>query len=229
MITILHGEQHVRSRASLTTQLERARTQGKQVTRLEPKQLDEKSLSVALQTQSLFGEERVIVIEELHSLPKSKKKDALLQALAAEGKNAELDIILWEKKQLTATELKVFPAAKSEVFPLAKVMFTWLGSLTGSQLPAQKTKMVKLLQESEASDGEQFCFAMLARQVRMLIEAKEMVVGATNPKLISQAKNFSWQQLLSLHKQIVLIDQKVKTSNTPFTLTGQLELLLSTL
>lgn len=229
MITILHGEQHVRSRTALTLQLDRARTQSKQITRLEPKQLDEKSLSVALQTQSLFGEERVIVIEELHSLPKSKKKDALLQTLAAESKNAELDIILWEKKQLTATELKVFPTAKSEVFPLAKVMFTWLGSVTGSQLPSQKAKMVKLLQESAESDGEQFCFAMLARQVRMLIEAKEMAVGSTNPKLISQAKNFSWQQLLSLHKQLVLIDQKVKTSATPFSLTGQLELLLSTL
>lgn len=228
MFIILHGEHHVKSRAMLNQILDQARNGQKTITHLEAKQLDQAALTQAVHGQSLFGEERVIVIEELHSLPKSKKRDALLELLLAVQADTEITVLLWEKKQLTATELKMLSSAKVHVFPLAKTMFTWLGTLSGNSSSEEKRKMLRLLQTTAKVDGEHFCFAMLTRQVRLLMTAKASASGA-NPKVISQAKTFTWKQLYTLHRQLVLIDEKSKNSSSALDMLSQLELLLATL
>lgn len=226
MLTILHGEHHVKSRDALTQQFDQARQNGKTVVKLGAKQLDPQSLQNALQSQSLFGEERHIFIEELHSLPKSKKRDELIQIIKAAA--TENEITLWEKKLLSATDIKAFPGSRATAFPLAKVMFTWLGAITGDKSATAKTRMLKLMQQTIDSDGEQFAFAMLSRQVRLLMEAKDSAESA-NPRTVSQARSFSWPQLFQLHKELLLIDRNFKTSATALTVTNQLELLFVTL
>lgn len=228
MLTLLHGEHHVKSRAMLVELLGQARSNQKSVTHIETKQLDQATLTQTLQSQSLFGEARVIVIEELHSLPKSKKRDALLQLLKAVQDDREVEIVLWEKKQLSAIELKAFPGAKVHAFAPTKTMFTWLGSISGNASAEGKRQMLKLLQETIKADGEYFCFSMLTRQVRLLMTAKESSVGA-NPRVVSQSKTFSWKQLFTLHHQLVLIDEKSKNSSSSLDMSSQLELLLATL
>ncbi|MBW7944067.1 hypothetical protein H3C70_01560 [Patescibacteria group bacterium] len=228
MLVIFHGEHHTQSRAALTQAIAAAQQHGRQVAHLEVKNLEPSGLAVSLQTQSLFAEPRTIVLEELHSLPKSKRKDELIALIAQFAEQAETEIILWEKKQLTATELKKFPHAKVQAFIPTRSMFAWLNALSGQQTEATKAKMVTLFQKAVESDGEQFCFAMLIRQVRLLMEAKE----GNNPtqfKMAAQAQLFSWTQLFSLHKKLLEIDLLQKTSGTPFTISSQVELLMVTL
>jgi hypothetical protein len=230
MITILHGEHLVQSRDSLTKLLDAARSSGRQVTHLEGKKIDNATLQNALRSQSLFAEPRTLVIEELHSLPKSKKKDELISILVEEGTQSELEVILWEKKQLGVTELKKFPTAKVQVFTPTRAMFAWLNAVSGQQTDSNRAKMISLLRSALDSDGEQFCFAMLVRQIRLLMETKEAGPGnAAQPRMTSQARSFSWPQLFWLHKQLFLIDQAQKNSSTTFRLSSQLELLFSSL
>jgi len=223
MLTILHGDHQLQSRNALYAALERAKTQGREITRIEAKQLEPGSLFTMAGAQSLFGESAVIVINELHSLPKSKKKEALIEEVA---QAAAHQLILWEKKQLSATELKHFAGAQVQLFQPARVMFTWLGSVTGQPNTALKSKNLSLLKQAIETDGEQFCFAMLVRQVRLLMDAKAEHSSTSSPKLLSQAEQLSWPQLFWLHKQLLLIDEKQKNSDTPFNLSGQLELLI---
>lgn len=224
MIHILHGEHHLQSRALLSQLIAAAKSAQRQVAHIEVKNLEVAGLVAQLQSQSLFNEPRTLVIEELHSLPKSKRKEALISTLKAVNQ-PELDVILWEKKQLTATELKQFPSAKAQVFVPTRSMFAWLNALTGDKSDAQKKKMIQLLHDAVESDGEQFCFAMLMRQVRLLMETKE--TGSSSQfKMVAQANSFSWPQLFMMHQKLLEIDLAQKTSATTCTITSQVELLL---
>lgn len=103
-MTILHGENTVQSRQKLIEVLNKAKTHGLDIVRLEASKLSEADLEQALGSQNLFGADRAIVIEELHSLPKSHRKENLLTAVATFAKsNPDTQIILWEKRPLTAT------------------------------------------------------------------------------------------------------------------------------
>jgi DNA polymerase III delta subunit len=71
---------------------------------------------------------------------------------------------------------------------------------------------------------------MLARQIRLLIQAKDGGAIAGPPfmvtKLKQQASGFSLAQLLTLHNQLVEIDYGIKTSTDAMTVRQQLDLLL---
>jgi len=226
MITILHGEHHLQSRGVLSSLIAAASQSGRQVAHLEVKNLEPSGLQVSLQTQSLFAEPRTVIIEELHSLMKSKRKEELIKLLETFSDQEEVEIVLWEKKQLTATDLKHFPKAKVQAFLPTRSMFSWLNALSGQPSDAIKSRILTLQRAAVESDGEQFCFAMVMRQVRMLMEAKEGHGSAgQNFKMVGQAKLFSWTQLFYFHKQLLYIDLMQKTSGSPLTISSQLELL----
>ena len=44
---------------------------------------------------------------------------------------SEVDVILWEKRKLTAAMTKKFPQAKNIEFKLSNALFSWLDSLSG--------------------------------------------------------------------------------------------------
>lgn len=229
MLNIIHGEQHIQSRGALTTAISAAQKSGRQIVHIEVKNLEPSALTAQFQTQSLFAEPRTLVIEELHSLPKSKRKEELISLVAEYANNEEIDLLLWEKKQLTATELKKFPSVRPQLFVPTRSMFTWLNALSGQQNDATKAKILSLQRAAMESDGEQFCFAMLIRQFRLMIEAKDGGPAAAQFKVLGQAKTFSWEQLLSAHKQLLVIDEQVKSSGSVLSLASQLELLILSL
>src|SRR5258708_11550922 len=199
---ILHGENTVQSRARLATSLQVARDQKKNVQRLEAKHLDIALLEMALGNENLFGEEKIVVIEELHSLPKSKRKDELIDFLAASNFP---DILLWEKRQLTPTMLKKFPWARADEFKLTNALFKWLDAF-------QQKNSVSLLDDAIQSDCDFMCLTMLVRQIRLLIQAKTdgNIAGAPFmiAKLKKQASAFSLPQLLQLHHKLLEATKK---------------------
>jgi len=75
MLTILHGENIVQSRkklGDLITQNQKGRVD---IKRLHAKDLSIAILEEAIGSSSLFGNQHIVIIEELHSLPASKKKN----------------------------------------------------------------------------------------------------------------------------------------------------------
>ena len=223
-MVILHGENTVQSRNALSALLDKARSEQKQIIRLEAKKLESQNLIEELGASSLFGEPRVILIEELHSLPTSARKTQLIKQIG--GLSADdAEVILWEKRQLTPTMLKQFPQARNQEFKLTKYLFNWLDTINGQNKLNQK-----MFDSAIEQDGEMMLFTMLIRQIRLLIQVKEGKTASLAPfmvgKLKKQSETFSLPQLLQLHHKLLLLDLAQKTSASVLTLQQELELLL---
>lgn len=219
---ILHGDHLVQSRAKLGEILEAQKKAGKTISRVDGASLDLAQLELSLGSVGFF-DQPVVVIENVFSLPKSKKKDALLAMLKA---NQDKGIVIWEKKAVNGNTIKTFKSAQVQDFKLSKVMFAWLDSLRGDKqdLPKRKDLLLQVL----AQENEFLCLTMLVRQVRLLIQAKEnKAVGPSFmvSKLKGQARTFSLPQLLAWHTKLVQIDLGIKTGTSGLDLTQQLALL----
>lgn len=223
MHRILHGENTSKSRTRLVALLDEARSKGLSILRLEAKSLTVPQLEEGLGSQSLFGEQKCIVIEELHSLQPSQRKKDLIALLAA---STDQSVILWEKRSLTKTMLKPFAQAQVEEFALSNSLFAWLDSLAG---PQPKAKKLTLLHDSVAADSDYFCFVMLIRQIRLLIQAKENAPIAGPPfmkaKLQKQAGPLTLATLRELYSRLLVIDVQQKTSGNRLSLAQELDLL----
>ena len=173
---------------------------------------------------SLFGISQAVVIEGLHSLPRSKKKNELIKLIASEASSGQTELILWEKRDLTPTMLKQFKGAKCEQFKLSKVLFKWLDSLGGD-----RRDVILLTHQAVEQDGAELSFFMLVRQVRLLIEVKSGGQPGGPPFMISklkrQASNFTLEELFDLHTKLLKIDLDQKTSGSLLSLPQALDLL----
>lgn len=218
---IIHGENITQSRNKLLEIIEEAKNNKILVERVDAKTINIATLEEKLQKSDLFGHSRMLVIEELHSLPKSKKLARMIELLSS----SEMEICLWEKRQLTATMLKKFSQATVHEFKLANSLFKWLDSL--SPIDSSKTTQLKLLQQAILENDEYLCFVMLMRQVRMLIQALDggeiKGPGFVVNKIRSQASQFSISELLQIHQHLFEIDSKLKISKNSLTLAQELE------
>ena len=225
MLKVIHGENQVASRKKLVEFIEQAKKQNKEVLSLSAEKLDRAKLESALLSESLFGNEKLLIIEGVHSLPKSKKKDEFINLISS----ASIETILWDKKLLNKTDLKKLPTnLENYEFKITPKMWSFLDTLSTN--PKTKTSMMKLFKESVEGDGAEFVFLMIARQIRMLIQIKENNPPKMAPFMLSkinkQAKDFSLKKLLDLHQQLYLIYQKQKQSNGLLSLESELDLFL---
>lgn len=220
---ILHGEHTVASRNRLQELVDAARGQGTRIVRLSGNKLDRASLESKLGTVSLFGQDQLIVIEQLLTGRVSNRKKAAVELLSATNPDG---VILWEDKSLGKRALKPFDGAQTEEFKLSKVLFSWLDSF-GTK---PKSTQLKLLHQALEQEDAYFIFIMLARQLRLLIQVADSGSASGPPfvvrKLKGQAGNFSLSQLLDLHAKLLEIDYRQKTSQNRLTLTAELDLLL---
>lgn len=226
---IIHGENTINSRQKLIEVIDLAKNQKQEIVRQESKTLNEAELEEILGSSDLFGTQKTIIIEGLHSLQTSKKKKLLIQMVA----NSELhNIVLWEKRSLTKTMLKQFAKTNNQSgledyeFKASKTLFAWLDLLGKKNTQTQK---LQLLHEAIEKDGEYFCFIMLIRQFRLLIQAKtgEKIGGAPFmiAKLNKQAQQFNLEELLSTYKELLEMDYAQKTSKGLLSMNQWLDLL----
>lgn len=213
---ILHGENIPATNNEFVTLLTSFKNKGYDVFRYQAKHLSLADVESALGSDSLFQTQKLIVIEHLHSLPRSRKKNELIKTLAqaeSSSKTAEDTVlILIEKRSLTKTMLKQFPEAEVREFKLTKYLFKWLESLEGgfSKNKAKARSSLLLFQQALDQNGEYMCLVMLVRQVRMLIQVKESGTVKGPPFMVSklkkQAASFTFQELLNMHKKVLEID-----------------------
>lgn len=222
MIIILHGENTVKSRDRLVELLRENKAAGKDVVTFAATKLTPADLEAALQKTSLFGTAQLVVIEELHSLPRSQRKNLLIETVV----RANIDTILWEKRELTKPMLGKFPKAQVEFFKLTNSLFSWLDAFSPK---VSKTQQLKLLGQAKQTNGEHMCLVMLMRQVRLLIQIKDGGTPVGPPfviaKLKRQAGDWTLDKLLKIHDQLFMIDQAAKTSGSFLSLGQELDLL----
>jgi DNA polymerase III delta subunit len=229
MITILHGNNIVASRKALETQINQAKARGvKETIRLNGKKIELTDLKQALETRSLFGQEKLVVIENLLSLPASSQKKVLVKYLT--NINFEINLILWEEKLLTASQLSSLKAAKAQSFKISPKIFKFLDSIA----PKNTKIMLTLLKEAKKLDSQEMIFYMLTRRISSLIIASDLgAKGLTSmqswqkTRLLQQAKKFSLSNLIEFYNKLFDLDLQFKTGRNILPLSSQLDLIIA--
>ena len=211
MITIFHGDNYVLSRQALNQSL----TQTPE--RFAAKGLTEETLTQALESNSMFKDNKLFVIENLLTSPRSQLKEKLIKIiLNNDGQN----IFLWEKKPLTPAVKKQFAKTTVKEFKLPASLFNFLDDLT-----------LKKFHQALINNPAELIFYLLHRRISQLIQAlddPDSLKGAPWQigKLKIQAKKYSLDQLLNFHQKLLTLDEQVKTSQSILPLAGCLDLLL---
>ncbi len=229
MPIILHGENIVASRERLIQLIKLAKKQGvRDIIRLNGTKIIQGELIQSIESGSLFGTDKLVVIERLLSRPVSKEKNQLISYLGRLDANENL--ILWEEKSIAAGTLNKLKNFTFEVFKISPVIFKFLDSVR----PKNATEILNYKQAATALDAPELVFYLLARRITDLIIAKDKPNQLKNSpwqktRLISQASNFTLDKLLDFHHQLLVLDESQKTGTAILPLTSQLDLTLASL
>lgn len=116
MIYIFHGDNIESSRTAWSTTLNGLKDT--QVLRLDSKTYDLDNLNQFLQSQDMFGSPKVLAFSNLFSIPKANL-DKIIKLLIC----SPISIFIWQDKLLTATQLKILPQAKVNIFKTDNSIF----------------------------------------------------------------------------------------------------------
>lgn len=227
MIYFLHGDHQIASREKLNQLLAAARVDKKEVIQLDGVKINQNQLLQALESSSLFGQDKLIIVEGLFSRSPSREKDAMVKYLKKEA--IEPDLIFWEKKSIPGTTTRWLPKNwQFEEFKTPVAIFKFLDSFK----PKSEKILLTLLRDCIKKDSAEMVFYMLARRLHDLIIAKDLGKSGLRGapwqigKLLHQAGNFTLEQLTQLYQKLLQIDTDIKTGQTLMPLDWQLDLLI---
>lgn len=229
---ILHGEDTVKSRL----ELEKLKTfqKGREIINLDGSKLELTELIQAFEAKSLFGQDRLVVIENFFTeRKKGKEQDKIIEYLKALDQKIEL--IIWEGKELNRSIFRLFPKAEIKIFKLDPALFRFLEALK----PGDQKKMVDSFRQALLQEDVNLLFYMLIRQFRLLLFVKDgqkkgleefdRMADWQKAKISQQAKYFSSDELSVIYHCLLEIDWREKSGLAPQLLTQTLELFLANL
>lgn len=227
MIDLYHGSNQAESRKKLLKRVAQAKLSEKEVVWINGKTVEPNQLIQALESSSLFGSDRLVVVENLVTRPKSKTKDKLKQILK---NNAKANLIVWEEKKVDGRKLRAYPFNNVDESKAPKIIFKLLDSLS----PKKPQQILKLYHQTLNSADAQMIFYMLVWRWRDLLIAKtapKQVKGASwqKARLFSQAKRFKLKKLLFIYSRLLKIDRNLKTGQSPHDLESELDFLIADL
>ncbi len=186
MINIFHGDDQLKSRSAVNSFLD-SKTNF-DILRLDIKDIDLDQINGFINSQSLFSIPKIIVFFNFFSISKPIL-DKILKIIKSHD---SFDIIIWQDKTLTATQLKTFPQAKSETFPLDKKLFRCINSLA----PKNTAKFIPLYHQ--VLDQEPFELFLFWLKFNL------------RKQLMSFSK-FSPESLKTAYLQMIELDYQSKT------------------
>lgn len=227
MIYLIHGDNHLKSRQFLQEKIKGFKSEDREIIRM-PDNFKLEEVKLALESSSLFGQEKAVLIENLFSNRTTENQKAI-EYLLSETKILP-ELVIWESKELRSPTLRKLPSTwKVELFKTPRLVFKFLDSLRAFN----KKQSLTLLKECLKTEEPEFIFYMLVRQIRLLILSQEDLLEKMAPwqigKLKKQARNFTLKELLRLHKKLLRIDTKIKTGKTLISLNQHLDLLILSL
>lgn len=228
---ILHGENRVESRKKLSEIVREAKSKGWEVVRIDGTSLTKGELLTHARSQTLLSTGQLLVIENYfrnkQSLSSNNKKAA--EEVLEIPQDDAITLVFWEGKALTpATVKKLQSKFTVQEFKIPVAVFKFLDSLAPNNTKAS----LQLLQQAKNRDEAEFLLIMMARQVRLLIWAKEDPDTLKLPpwmknNLTRQAEKFTSSELRTLHNKLLELDRDNKHSRLPENLDASLELLVA--
>lgn len=221
---LIHGDDTGQSRGLLSETL--STFQDTEIIRLDGEKVELADVSLALESFSLLAPQKTIVFENLLSKGTLKKKHHILEYV--QKTNNLPTLIFWEPSKLTKVTLeKYFSGAKVSLCQLPEQLFKFLDSL--GLVPSHV--LVKSFKELVKLRDAELVFAMILRQIRLLLLIKHSSTGTMVgfapwqlQKISRQANAFTNEQLLAVYRQLLLIDYKIKTGATPYNLEQLLDI-----
>jgi len=128
MIYVLHGDDQLSSRSQLNNLVDQ--NKGSDIFKVDNKNIDLDQINNFINGQSLFATKKLLVMSNFFSIPKAIL-DKLTKVIQS---NSEIDLIIWQDKKLNATQLKVFPKANVQNYPLDQKIFICLNNLRPGNL-----------------------------------------------------------------------------------------------
>jgi DNA polymerase III delta subunit len=226
---ILHGDDIVSSRNQLQKLLSEAKLAQKEIIQLDGKKCTLTDIKQALESQSLFDQEKLVVIENLFSRQDSKEKKSIINYLFSPI--TPIPLIIWESRQLAATQLKGSPKTAIQEFKLPTVIFQFLDTFS----PGDSNQNLTLLNQVLQTQPPEILFGMFIKRLRYLIVAKHSSQSLSQfpelrdwqqRKILQQANQFTTDQLLNLNQKFMETDYQIKTGRTNLSLIKHLELVV---
>ena len=225
----IHGDNRIASRNALHQEIAKARSQGtEEVIRLSGEEMVMTDLLQAVETKSLFGDKKLVVIENLLGRRPSKEKDGLIQYL--KSTNLQTPIIFWEPKSATSSQLKNLPKnLHIMLFKISPKIFAFLDALS----PGNFKEILKLYHQCLESETPEMVFYMLTRRVSQLLMAV-LPAQTGNPdaadwqmrRLVGQGKKFTKESLIVIHEKLYAVDRSIKTGKNFLSLGSLLDLVI---
>ena len=224
MITLICGEDIVKSRDYLLSLQSQYQNKGFQLQHVRASELQE-VVNAASGSPTLFGQRQIFVTEHINKfITRKKSTGSFAYFLEQLDLNKEVELLVWEKLSLRDLKLKKISTIKE--FKPGKNIFQLLDSCYPSNIKAFLT----LLDEVGTSQNEMFAFIMLARHLRSLLLIKLGInSGSAAPwqaaKLASQTKLWSLEKLEGFYDGLYRIDASLKTGKNPHGVKRSLDIL----
>ena len=226
MKVILHGDNTESSRNEFI-HLKTVNAK-KDIRELVGKELDETLLTQAIESNSLFGDTTSIFIESLFSPLGKKIKLATVYAQILKSADPQTTIVIWEPKPLGKEILGLLePEISARLFAYPKIIFSFLDSLQ----PMGSKKSLMLLEELLSTENAELVWSMVISRVRVLIQMKDNVMPERMSswqasRLTNQARLFTMDKLLDMHKTLLTTEYSLKNGSSPFTIAELIQQLI---
>ena len=223
MMKIIHGDNQIESREYLNKFKEQARAKGVEVVTLSAKKIEISEVIQAVESGGLFGDLRLVVIEEVFSGLANSSKKVVIEYLKKESPEM---LVIWEPRSVDARKLKGIKAEVKE-FRVSGKIFKFLESV----VPKGQGVFMPLWEEVSGSEPAELVFFMLLRQTRQLISILSDPTAFRGPswlsgKLKKQAEAFGMDGLLKLHSELYRLEEETKLGKSNLPLSTRMELLL---
>ncbi len=221
MIYILHGDDTAASRKFLSILVENKKTQN-----LDGKSLTISTLEDAIISESLFGDEKVVVVENL--LSKNTKKKDFIKFLN-ESSSQQL-LVLWEDKKLLKTTFATLKNTTAKDFLLPSNYFQFLDNFT----PTNKKGTFALYHELLKTYAAEQLFFSLTKRVRQLVVLSS---GSLTDDLLKmspwqmnnlqrQLRMWKRESLVNIYNALKKTELKLKTGKLSVSLSKHLDILI---
>ncbi len=188
MITIIHGSDQSATRNALAE----LRTKYKETVILDGKNLALSDLQLALESQSLFGEEKIVVVENYFN--GRKNRDDVLNYLLHQP---NVSLVFWEDKESKSKDLSKISGKSTKVlvYNLPIVIFRFLDSF----YPGNSKNCLNLFREALNQNEPEMLNYMLVKQIRyMLLSLPD---NNSTPEVPTDFKRLATWQIAKLNKQ----------------------------
>lgn len=229
MLTIIHGENIVKSRLEL--EKIKKQNQEKEIILVDGRKINLTVLKEALESGSMFKADRLVIIEDLFSIRSKIELEKIINYIVSKQYSSEL--ILWEKESLTKTLLTKLKADQALEFKPEQMVFKFLDSLKPGNVQESLILLAKLLK----TDEPEIVIFMIIKRFRLLLLIKDKITSGTDDlnklaswqisNLTKQANYFTLESLVQIYHQLLEIDAAQKTGQASFNLKKTLELFIT--